>query len=197
LYNGTARTITLVYITQATNISYWFFILTVLRQLHIIALPGPPIIVEAPKDAVEQGSPVTLRATSVGNDPNTQLVWYEDGREVDRTYAIQGPNVVNEHTFTADSRKPKATYEARVLHPRLPAPLRASTPVEVYGMLPSLLEYSLVSLNRFTLSCYGKFRKHTFAWNAHWSRISVEAATASFGGNDYMYLSSLFIVAPI
>ena len=46
---------------------------------------------------------MTAVCRSEGTSPDTQLIWYVNGRPVDRTYAVSGRYVENEYRFTVTS----------------------------------------------------------------------------------------------
>jgi len=99
-----------------------------------------------PADAVAIGTPVRLTATSLGTDPSTQLLWYRDGQQIDGSFNIQPPNVVNHYEFTTDEASGNAIYEARVTHPRLRAPLKAEASISSFG--------TLLTFRRLRVSAY-------------------------------------------
>lgn len=78
-----------------------------------IELPEPPKITGNPTRPVSPGSSVSLVCQSKGKSPDTRLVWYRDGRQIDINYAVFGNYVRNEYVFTAKTGSP-TTLECRL-----------------------------------------------------------------------------------
>ena len=87
-----------------------------------LGVPEPPVIEGVPSTPVLPNTRLTLKCSSLGTSPDTQLVWYRNGAQVDSTYQIAGDYVVNEYDFAA--AESEANLECRLIFP--PTGLEAS-----------------------------------------------------------------------
>ncbi|XP_067929075.1 hemicentin-1-like [Watersipora subatra] len=92
-----------------------------------MTIPEPPTITGAPTTTIISGTKLTLTCQSLGTSPDTQLIWYKGGEEVDTSYSIRDRYVVNEYEFTV--YEDLSNLECRLIFP--PSGLQISDRVSI------------------------------------------------------------------
>lgn len=80
----------------------------------IVVIPGKPLITGVPQGAVASDTRAELICRSRGNSPYTKLIWFRDGREVDRSFAVVGDFIENKYSFRVTMNN-AAGLECRLL----------------------------------------------------------------------------------